>query len=40
MEKDINNIIDKVKKELEEKEKEDKKKKLDMLENFKRRKKP
>ena len=39
MEKDINNIIDKVKKELEEKEKEDKKKKLDMLENFKKKEK-
>ena len=39
MEKDIQNIIGKVKKELEEKEKEDKKKKLDMLEDFKKKEK-
>ena len=39
MEKDIQNIVGKVKKELEEKEKEDKKKKLDMLEDFKKREK-
>ena len=39
MEKDIQNIIGKVKKELEEKEKEDKKKKIDMLEDFKKKEK-
>ena len=33
------NIIGKVKKELEEKEKEDKKKKIDMLEDFKKKEK-
>ena len=38
MEKDIQNIVGKVKKELEEKEKEDKKKKLDFLDGFKKRK--
>ena len=39
MEKDIQNIVGKVKKELEEKEKEDKKKKIDMLEDFKKKEK-
>ena len=37
MEKDIQQIVGKVKKELEEKEKEDQKKKLDLLEDFKKR---
>ena len=39
MEKDIQNIVGKVKKELEEKEKEDKKKKLDILKGFKEKEK-
>ena len=39
MEKDIQNIVGKVKKELEEKEKEDKKKKLDFLDGFKKKEK-
>ena len=39
MEKDIKQIIDKVKKELDEKEKEEEKKKLDMLEDFKKKEK-
>ena len=39
MEKDLKNVIDKVKKELSEKEKENEKKKLDKLENFKKKEK-
>ena len=39
MEKDIQQIVGKVKKELEEKEKEDQKKKLDLLEDFKKKEK-
>ena len=39
MEKDLKNVIDKVKKELTEKEKENEKKKLDKLENFKKKEK-
>ena len=39
MEKDIQQIVGKVKKEIEEKEKEDQKKKLEMLEDFKKKEK-
>ena len=39
MEKDIQQIIGRVKKEIEEKEKVDQKKKLEMLEDFKKKEK-
>ena len=39
MEKDIKQIVEKVKKELDQKEKEDKKKKIDILEDFKKKEK-